>query len=237
MISTSRLSLKKHTECLDFSSDLARISNTSILTLCFTNHWWNRRKICGPHWRYWRFLKYMSFKFNIHPETTYEEKYASFGLKSLKSIRAENDVMFLFESLNYLVQHPEKRGTPEFLHQQLFKPLTSSNLKCELEHFNYSFSLSFFWLVCSAVNWWIKIGALVDNAHFKKSTNSRNRADNIFFSFLIVSLCKVFVEIAWQFHEEKNLSPNNRPAKLSVFFSRTETLPKLVFCAEITGEM
>jgi hypothetical protein len=50
-----------------------------------------------------RFLKYMSFKFNIHPETTYEEKCASFGLKSLKTIRAENDVLFLFKSLNYLV--------------------------------------------------------------------------------------------------------------------------------------
>jgi transcription elongation factor Elf1 len=50
-----------------------------------------------------RFLKYMSLKFNIHPETTYEEKCSSFGLKSLKSIRAENDVVFLFKSLNNLL--------------------------------------------------------------------------------------------------------------------------------------
>jgi hypothetical protein len=47
-----------------------------------------------------RFLNYSSLKFNIYPETTYEEKCSSFGLKS---IRGENDLLFLYKSLNSLV--------------------------------------------------------------------------------------------------------------------------------------
>ncbi len=50
-----------------------------------------------------RFLKYMSLKFNIHPESTYDERCSSFGLKSLKTIQNENDLLFLFKSLNSLV--------------------------------------------------------------------------------------------------------------------------------------
>ncbi len=50
-----------------------------------------------------RFIRYMSLKFNIHPESTYEERCSSFGLKSLKTIRGENDVLFLYKSLNSLV--------------------------------------------------------------------------------------------------------------------------------------
>jgi hypothetical protein len=50
-----------------------------------------------------RFLKYMSLKFNIHPESTYDERCSSFGLKSLKTIRNENDLLFLYKSLNSLV--------------------------------------------------------------------------------------------------------------------------------------
>jgi hypothetical protein len=50
-----------------------------------------------------RFTKYVSYKFNICPHSTYEERCSSFGLKPLKMIRGENDLMFLFKSVNSLV--------------------------------------------------------------------------------------------------------------------------------------
>jgi hypothetical protein len=45
----------------------------------------------------------MSIKFNISPDSTYEERCSSFGLKTLKSVRGESDLLFLFKSLNSLV--------------------------------------------------------------------------------------------------------------------------------------